>query len=183
MKNLEALSKEQANEISNDIFEQLEEQMDMIPNVYATIGNSGPALKATMALTKILEEGEFSGKEIHAVALAVSQSNGCEYCLAAHTAVAKQLGFSEEETIEIRNGEIEDKKLKALTDLAKAITETRGYPDQHLIDQFFDAGYSKAALAELIALVGLKTITNYTNHIAETEIDFPKAPALEKAEA
>ncbi len=181
MKNLEKLTKDQASTDSKEIFESLESKMGMIPNIYATIGNSAPALKATLGIGEALGKGEFSGKETEAIALAVSQTNECGYCLAAHTAIGGNHGFSKDEMVAIRNGEVEDTKLKALTELAKAITETRGYPDQTKIDTFFDAGYSKAALAELIVLVGLNTITNYTNHIAKTEIDFPAAPELATA--
>lgn len=181
MKNLETLTKDQASEASKEIFESLEKKIGMIPNVYATIGNSPYALKATLSIGETIGKGEFSGKEVEAIALAVAQANECGYCLAAHTAVGKSQGFSEDETLAIRNGDIKDEKLKALTLLAKAITESRGYPEQELINSFFDVGYSKAALAELIVLVGLNTITNYTNHMAETEIDFPAAPELAEA--
>ncbi|MDX1629082.1 MAG: carboxymuconolactone decarboxylase family protein [Fulvivirga sp.] len=181
MKNLEVLNREEASETTKEIFSALNDQLGMVPNVFGAIGNSGPALKATLAIGEALQNGEFSPKETEAIALAVAESNTCDYCLAAHTAVGKMNGFSLEETVSIRTGQVEDEKLKPLTDLAKAITETRGFPKQDLVDLFFEAGYSKAALAELIVLVGLNTITNYTNHIAGTEIDFPKAPELAKA--
>ncbi len=181
MKNLETLTKDQASTASKEIFENLEKKMGMLPNIYATIGNSAPALKATLGLAETLGAGEYSGKEIEAIALAVAQTNNCGYCLAAHTAVGKMQGFTLEDTVAIRNGEIIDAKLKALTDLTKSITETRGYPKQKLIDAFFEAGYNKAALAELIGFIALNTITNYTNHIAETVIDFPIAPELAEA--
>ena len=61
------------------------------------------------------------------------------------------------------------------------MTITRGNPDQEYINSFFGAGYNKAALAELIGFIAVNTITNYTNHIAETDIDFPVAPELETA--
>jgi len=181
MKNLEKLTKDQASEASKEIFEALESKMGMVPNIYATIGNSAPALKATLGIGEALGKGEFSGKETEAIALSVSQINDCGYCLAAHTAIGGNHGFSQDEMVAIRNGEVQDTKLKALTELAKAITESKGYPEQSKVDNFFDAGYSKAALAELIVLVGLNTITNYTNHIAGTEVDFPTAPELAEA--
>jgi len=181
MSNLKTTKIEEANPISKEIFEGMKNQLGMLPNVYAAIGNSGPALKATMAIKENLAKGVFSEKEQEVIALSVAEANKCAYCLSAHTAVGKKKGLSEEETLEIRNGDIEDTKLKALSDLSKAITETRGYPEQQLFDAFFDAGYSQAALSELIVLVALNTITNYTNHIAETEIDFPVAPSLQEA--
>jgi len=181
MSKLEKVSKENASKESIEIFESLESKVGMVPNVYATLGNSAKALKATLSIGEILQGGEFNGKETEAIALAVAQTNDCGYCLAAHTAVGKSQGLSEDETVALRNGSIEDDKLKALTDLAKSITEKRGYPSEDLVDNFFDAGYNQAALSELIVLVGLNTITNYTNHIAQTEIDFPEAPELAEA--
>lgn len=177
MKNLETLTAEQAPETSQKIFASLKQKIGMVPNIYATIGNSGKALQATLGIGENLSGGEFSAKEAE-VALAVAQANSCDYCLAAHTAVGKSLGLTEEDTVNVRSGNIEDKKLHALSVLASSITATRGNPDQSQIDAFFTAGYSKAALAELIVYVALNTITNYTNHIAGTTIDFPVAPEL-----
>jgi len=181
MSNLKVTKLEEANPISKEIFEGMKKQMGMVPNVYVAIGNSGPALKATLAIQENLGKGEFDGKEQETIALSVAEANSCDYCLSAHTAVGKMKGLTEYQTIAIRNGSIEDNKLKALSDLAKAITETRGYPDQKLFDAFFDAGYNQAALSELIVLVALNTITNYTNHVAKTDIDFPVAPNLQEA--
>jgi len=181
MSNLKITKPEEANPISKEIFDGMKKQMGMVPNVYAAIGNSGPALKATMAIQESLAEGEYSGKEQEVIALSVAEANKCNYCLSAHTAVGKSKGLSEDETVAIRNGDIEDAKLKALSDLAKAITDKKGFPEQKFFDAFFDAGYNQAALSELIVLVSLNTITNYTNHIAQTEIDFPVAPNLQEA--
>ena len=37
-----------------------------------------------------------------------------------------------------------------------------------------------AEIAEVVAHVGLNIFTNYFNNTAETDIDFPKAPALKR---
>ena len=178
MRNLEALTKEQASEETGKIFDAVKAKIGMVPNLYATIGNSSKALNAVLTLGDNLGGGEFSNKEIEAVALAVSEFNNCDYCLAAHTAIGKMNGLTEEDTIAIRTGQVKDNKLNALTKLATEITEKRGVPSQETVDAFFAAGYNKAALAELIGLVALNTFNNYTNNIADTEVDFPKAPAL-----
>lgn len=178
MKNLEALTKEQASEATGQIFDAVKSKIGMVPNLYATIGHSAKALEGVLTYGETLGQGEFSTKEIEAVALAVSEKNKCDYCLAAHTAIGKMNGLKEEETIAIRTGDIADEKLHAITTLAANITETRGFPEQQFVDNFFSAGYSKAALVELIGLVALNTFNNYTNNIAGTTVDFPQAPAL-----
>ena len=175
---LKPLNKEEASPEVQEIFDQLNNKMGMVPNIYATIGNSPAALKANFALADNLKNGEFSDKEVEAIALAISEENNCGYCLAAHTAVGQMLGFSEDDTIELRSGNIDDPKLKALTNLAKEISNTKGRPSTTSIDQFLEQGYTKAALVELIGFVALNTFNNYLNHIAETPVDFPSAKTL-----
>jgi len=178
MKNLEVLTHDQVAPETQEIFDSLKGKIGMVPNLYATTANSHKALSTMLNTTETLGSGEFSGKEVETIALTVGQANGCGYCLSAHTALAKMNGLTEEQTLEIRRGTIEDEKLNVLSTLARQITLSRGRPDQSLIDNFFDTGYSKAALAELIGLVALNTFTNYINNIAETKIDFPLAQDL-----
>ena len=177
MPHLEALSREATVEENKAIFDQLKTKIGMVPNLYATYANSPVALKAILDLDGTLKGGGFTNREIEAIALAVSEANACDYCLAAHTALGKMNGFSEEETIGLRTLTTEDKKLHALVDLAAAITITRGQPEHEKIDTFFAVGYDKAALVELIGFIAVNTYNNYLNNIADTTIDFPRRPS------
>lgn len=181
MKNLEILNKEQVVIETQEVFDQIKKAVGMIPNLYAVAAHSHAGLQALLGLGETLKGGNFSSKEEEAIALTVGQANNCGYCLSAHTALGKMRGFSQAETIDIRTGEIDDIKLKVLTDLAREITATRGLPTQAGIYRFFAVGYSRGALVDLIGFVALNTFTNYLNHIADTEIDFPVAPSLKKA--
>lgn len=179
MKTLHALTKEEASAENKAIFENLQQNIGMVPNLYATYANSPVALKAILEFDGTLKGGGFSNREIEAVALAIAEANSCDYCLAAHTTLGKMNGFTEEETLGLRRLESGDAKLKALVDLAASITVSRGRPDQGKIDAFFAAGYDRAALVELIGFVAVNTYNNYLNNIADTAIDFPAAPVLE----
>lgn len=160
------------------IFENLKKNLGKVPNIYAAIAHSPVTLKGILELGAALKKGQYSLKEIEAIALAISQENDCDYCLAAHTAISKGAGFSEEDIVSIRQGQPADKKIKVLTTLARDIVSTQGNPKAKLVDEFLAAGYNKAALVELIALVSYNIFTNYFNHIAGTEIDFPAAKAI-----
>ena len=176
MSNLKVLKREEVNSQTQEVFDTLKGKVGMVPNLYAATANSPKALKALLTLGENLGTGEFSGKEVEAIALSAGEANSCGYCLSAHTAIGKMNGFTEEETVQLRTGEIADKKLNALSKLVRNIVITRGKPAQVFIDNFFNVGYNKAALAEVIGHVALNTFTNYINHIAETPIDFPLAP-------
>lgn len=178
MNKLKVLKSEQASPKARELFEVMTKKYGKVPNLYAVVANSPPALKAVLDFGDTLSAGEFSAKEAEAVALVVAQVNDCQYCLAAHTAAGKMMGFSEDETLSIRSGSSSDSKLAALVALAKEITVTRGWTTEKLVDDFFAAGFSKAALVELIGLVSLNVFKNYLNHIANAPIDFPKSRQL-----
>lgn len=81
----------------------------------------------------------------------VSQIYDYKYCLAAHTAGGKMNGFSDEQLIEIRKGNvISDQKLHALAQMVKNITENKGEADDDILKSFFDAGYNKGNLVDII---------------------------------
>ncbi|WP_291870929.1 carboxymuconolactone decarboxylase family protein [Maribacter sp.] len=178
MNTLNPLTVEEANENSQAIFAKLKSKIGMLPNLYATMGVSDKLLGGYLTFVDTLKSGEFSNKEYEAIALATSQANGCIYCLSAHTAIGKMNGFTEEETLELRAKTIEDQKLNALVSLVSEIIDSKGYPSESTTTNFFNAGYSKAAFAELIAATALTTITNYIYHNGSFEIDFPKAQSL-----
>lgn len=181
MKHLEILQQEQVGPEAQEIFEGLKKKIGKVPNLYGTWAHSPVAFKAILELEKALDSGFFGPKEIQAMELVISEVNQCHYCVDAHTIVGKMVGFSEDETLEIRAASIQDEKLRALTQLTREITLKRGRPDDQYVERFFEAGYSKQALVELVAYVGFMTFNNYLNNLTEVPIDFPKAKSLKDA--
>ncbi|MCM4170534.1 alkylhydroperoxidase [Arenibacter sp. TNZ] len=180
MKTLKPLTIEEANENSQAIFKAVKSKIGMVPNLYATMGVSDKLLGGFLAFTETLKSGEFTGKEYEAIALATSQANGCAYCLSAHTAIGKMSGFTEQDTLDIRDKSIADSKLNALVTLASELVNLKGHPTETTVDNFLEAGYNRAAFAELIAIVALTTITNNIYHNGGFEIDFSKAKNIEQ---
>jgi len=180
MKTLKPLKLEEANDNSQAIFKAVKSKIGMVPNLYATMGVSDKLLGGFLAFTETLKSGEFTGKEYEAIALATSQANGCAYCLSAHTAIGKMNGFTEQETLDIRDNSIADTKLNVLVTLASELVNQKGHPTELTVDNFFEAGYNETAFAEVIAIVALTTITNNVYHNGGFEIDFPKAQKMEQ---
>lgn len=181
MSHLNLVAYDSADEKTRGIYDSLKGQIGRVPNLYAAIGNSANTLEAYLAYAKKLAGGSLSAREIEAVNLAVSEANSCNYCLAAHTALGKMAGFSPDEILGFRAGESSDRRLRALTRLSREITLTRGKPGQEQLQEFFEVGYTAAALVDLVALITAKQFANYINEIAGTAIDFPIAPELPAA--
>ncbi|MDT0555396.1 carboxymuconolactone decarboxylase family protein [Patiriisocius hiemis] len=181
MKTFNVPTREEVNETNQAIFDSLKSKLDFVPNLFAAYAYSDTALENYLNFSNA--KTSLSAKEKEVVNLAVSQVNNCEYCLAAHTAIGKMNGFTEEQTLQLRSGEATfDKKLDALAKLAKNVTENRGRASQEVLENFFNAGYTKGNLIDAIVLVGDKTISNYINNTTQIPVDFPKAKALETEE-
>lgn len=180
MKTLKPLTIEEANENSQAIFKNIKSKIGMLPNLYATMGVSDKVLGGFLTFTETLKSGELSNKEYEAIALATSQANGCAYCLSAHTAIGKMNGFTEEETLALRDNSIVDSKMNALVTLTSELVNLKGHPTETTVDNFFEAGYNKASFAEVIAITALTTITNNVYHNGGFEIDFPIAQNIEQ---
>ncbi|GIW74708.1 MAG: alkyl hydroperoxide reductase AhpD [Phycisphaerales bacterium] len=150
-------------------------------NIFKGMANAPAALSAYLGMAKALGEGVLTPAEREVVALVTGQHTGCDYCLAAHTHLAKQAGLSESQTLQARRGEMDDPRLDALARFTKAVLETNGSVDDAELDAFRKAGYTDQHVAEVVAAIGLNLYTNLFNHVNQTELDLPKAPALEPA--
>ncbi|WP_299255090.1 carboxymuconolactone decarboxylase family protein [uncultured Aquimarina sp.] len=175
-------TREEVNTTNQGIFDNLNNALGFVPNLFATYAHSETALENYLNLSNA--KTSLKAKEKEVVNLAVSQVNNCIYCLSAHTAIGKMNGFTDEQILELRAGNASfDGKLDALAKLAKNITENRGRTDQDIVDNFFAAGYDKGSLIDTIVLVGDKTISNYIHSTTQVSVDFPVAQPLETATA
>ena len=148
-------------------------------NIFKGMANSPAGLNAYLQITGALKQGVLSDAERETIQLAVSQVNGCDYCLAAHTMLGKNAGLTEEQTVAIRrNDATGDAKLDALTRFTVAVQEKKGFVSNDELSAFRGAGYDDAAVVEVAATIAAITFTNLFNHIHETDVDFPAAPAV-----
>ena len=161
-----------APEASKPLLEKAESAFGFIPNILGVMAESPALLEAYMTVSEVFEKTDFSATEKQVVLLAVSQDNGCGYCKAAHSGIASMQKVPDEVIKAVVEGQsIDDDKLEALRTFTQRVVSTRGNPEGSDIDAFLEAGYSKRHVLDVIAGVGMKTMSNYTNHIAETPID------------
>ena len=158
-------------------FDNLKKGLGMVPNLYATLAHSETALGTYLALQNA--KSSINGKAREVINLVVSQVNGCEYCLAAHTVIGGMVGFSPEQIVEIRAGRASfDVKLDALARLVRNIAIERGHADPALVDAFLAAGWTPGNLVDTIVVIGDKTVTNYLHGTTKVPVDFPAAPKI-----
>jgi uncharacterized peroxidase-related enzyme len=146
------------------------ERYGFVPNLAAYVAESPQVLAAILTLSEQFERTSLSPEEQQVVLLTVSALNGCNYCKAVHTALGKMANMSGEvlETI-IACEPLADPRLEALRSFTRSIVEERGVVGEDAVQAFLDAGFTRAQVFEVVLGVALKTVTNYSNHLAGAE--------------
>lgn len=148
-------------------------KLGVVPNLFTTFAHAPAVLNGYLALSEALTHGRLTAAQRETLALAIGQANSCQYCLSAHTLLAKGAGLDATAIRNARQGQANDPLTDALARLAVKIVQQRGVLSDDDLEQARAAGADDGLIVEVIGSVALNTLTNYTNHIAATDIDFP----------
>jgi uncharacterized peroxidase-related enzyme len=164
---------------SQPMLEAVKKQIGLVPNLFRLVAISPAALEGYLGMSGALGKGALPAPTRERIALAVSQINGCGYCLSAHTYLGKNVAkLHDAEIAANRAGASNDAKADAAVRFAAKVTEQRGKLSAEDVLAVKNAGYSDAQIIEIVQHVALNTWTNYINEVAKTEIDFPAVDAL-----
>jgi uncharacterized peroxidase-related enzyme len=178
MARLPVITLETADENTQKLFEGIASKFGMVPNIFKGMANSPVALKAYLKLDEMIAAGSFSPVEQDIVRMTVSQYNGCSYCVAAHTGGLLAKKVSREEILQIRRGEPSNPKYAALITFTLKVMDTKGFVSKSDLAAFKNAGFSDVHAAEITVIIAQKTLSNHFNHINDTDLDLPAAPAI-----
>jgi len=178
---------ESAPEAAKPLLEQSLARYKFIPNLHAVMAEAPQLLAAYQQVGDLYSKTSLTVLEQQIVLLSINRENDCRYCMAAHSAIANLKKMPADILRALREGRpLDDRKLQALRAFAETMTVTRGWPDEGALEALLQAGYSKQQLLEVILALGYKVMSNYVNHLAETELDESFKPFVwsrEQAEA
>lgn len=181
MQRIDPLNIDTSDETVAELFRAIRTKMGGVPNIMKTMARSPAALEAYLGFSGAIEAGRFSAGQRELVALATAGENSCDYCASAHSALGQMAGLEQSDMQQVIAGGDLSGQDGALVTLTRKIVSERGVLSDHDIEQFCGEGFDHGHLVELIALVALNLFTNYFNHIAATEIDFPVVPTRSAA--
>ncbi len=173
MPQISALSLETANGEAKNLLEAVKGQIGMVPNLFATFAHSPKVLEGYLGLSGALGKGLLPAKLREQIALASAGANGCDYCASAHTALGKGAGLDDDEISLNLRGLSEDRKTQAVLGFVRKVVKDRAVLEASEVASLREAGFGDGEIVEIIAHIALNLFTNYFNHIAGTEIDFP----------
>jgi uncharacterized peroxidase-related enzyme len=158
-----------------ELFTAVKSKLGVVPNLMRTFGHSPAALEAYLGLKATLGSGVLPARVREQIALTVAELNACGYCLAAHSLMGKGAGLTADAIFAARRAEAEDAKIDALLKFAALIVESRGHVSDDALAAVRAADVNDAEIIETVAHVALNILTNYTNHVAQPVVDFPRA--------
>lgn len=166
--------KDSAPADSKPLLANSEKAFSMIPNLHAVFAEAPGLLAAYQQSHQLFADSSFNKNELTVVWQTINVYHNCHYCVPAHTAIAKQMGADDDITKQIKAGDkLSDGKLQALRVFTLAMLDKRGQVTKSDLTAFFDAGYQNRQVLDVILGIAQKTMSNYTNAVAQTPIDDP----------
>lgn len=173
MSNFPLHTPETAPNEAKSSLESLQKQLGFIPNLHAKLATAPAALQAYLRLTQIYEKSSLTPTEQQIVSISASVENNCEFCVGAHSFIARNMVKVDDELLDAVRNEtpIPDAQLNALAVFTREVVNQRGLVTDGQIQTFLNAGYTGQQVLEVIVGVTLKTLSNYTNHIVKTPLN------------
>ncbi|WP_040772897.1 carboxymuconolactone decarboxylase family protein [Nocardia pneumoniae] len=181
MSRLPLVSADTADAEQADLLTEVQRQLGRVPNLYAAMANSPATLRGYLGLRDALTRGKLSARTREQLALLVASENGCDYCVAAHTMRAGKMGFTEQAIADTRAARADDPHADAILRVARAVSRSRGRLDDSVLAAARTHGVSDAELTEVVGHIALNILSNYFNHVAEPELDFPPTAPMKGA--
>jgi uncharacterized peroxidase-related enzyme len=173
MTRIQPLDPQKVTGRSQELLQAVQSKLGVVPNMMRTMAHAPAVLDAYLSFSGALSKGVLSAKAREAIALAVGQANRCQYCVSAHSLLGAKAGLADTDVTSARTGESSDPKTAAILRLALAINGKQGHIADADLTAARTAGLTDAEIAEIVGVVSLNVFTNYFNHVADPQIDFP----------
>jgi uncharacterized peroxidase-related enzyme len=155
------------------VLDKVGAQFGFIPNMFQTLASNPAVLDVVMTLQS--KSPKFlDAKTRHTISLAVSEANGCDYCLAVHGYTSSKLGGMSNEDIALaRAGSSIDPKRAAAAHFAQRVIESRGQVSDADLEAVRSAGYTDPQVLAIVTLAVQALLTNFINNVNQTDVDIP----------
>jgi uncharacterized peroxidase-related enzyme len=173
MSRLNVLAPDDVPDGTKRILDNVGAQFGFVPNMFATLASNPTVLEVVTTLQSTLGR-VLDAKTRHTIALAVSQANGCDYCLAIHTYVSSELGGMSSDDIDLaRAGTSIDPKRAAVAHFAQRVVASRGQVSDADLAAVRGAGYTDSQILAIVTVAVQVLLTNFINNVNQTDIDIP----------
>src|SRR3954452_3638993 len=173
MPRLSVPSPEEVPAGAQQVLDKVSSQFGFVPNMFRTLASNPSVLDIVMTL-QAKTRTVLDATTRHTIALAVSEANGCDYCLAIHTYSSSELGGMSSDDIDLaRTGSSIDPKRAAVARFAQRVVESRGRVSDADLAAVRGAGYTDPQILAIVTVAVQALLTNFLNNVNQTDIDIP----------
>lgn len=173
MQRINLIDPAQATGRTKELLDKTQAQLGRVPNLYKSMANSAAALDGYLSFRGALVQGKLTTALREQIALLTAALNACEYCVSAHAFRGQKLGLLPAELALNQTAVASDPKTNAALIFVKALMTKHGAIDDAEFNALKAAGWNDEEAGEIVAHVALNVFSNYFNHVAQPELDFP----------
>ena len=161
-----------APEASLSTLRHVQATLGRVPGLAAAMAESPSLLRAFFAVREIYAQGTLGAADREVLSIANAVENGCRWCVAFHTMVARASGVSPStvEALRARRAP-DDPRARALSDFTRALVRGRGAVPAETLAAFRAAGFTAAEALDVVLGVAFSTMANYAQHLVDAPLD------------
>ncbi|BDC45151.1 carboxymuconolactone decarboxylase family protein [Paraburkholderia terrae] len=164
------------------LFHFVSKRFGFIPDLYRILSISPHALAGLMEMQVALSR-TLDARTRERIAIAVSEVNGCDYCIRAHSYVGHYFAKLLPQEIALnRVGRSLNRDAESAIRFAQKVSVSRGKVKTDDLNDIRAAGYSDAQIVEIIALCAQVFLTNLLANVFDIRPDFPEFSRVEAGE-
>lgn len=168
MTDFTAYTIETAQGESKELLSSVQKGYGFVPNLFSYMAEAPTTIQAYLMLNELLAKTSIPMPQLQVALLAASIENKCDFCIVAHRAVGKSMGANVDSLNALNQGDvIADAKDRAIAEFTTSMVKNRGWVPENEVQTFLEAGYTKQQILEVILVVTIKTLSNYSNHFTK----------------
>jgi uncharacterized peroxidase-related enzyme len=151
---------------------QVRAKLGFVPNLFRVLANAPAALEGYLNFSAALAGGTLDDRIREQIALAVAESNLCDYCRSAHAFMGERAGLTPDEIANAIRARADDPQTDAILKLARNIVVQRGELTDVDLARARAVALGDGEIVATVANVALNIFENYMSHVARVPIDF-----------
>ena len=148
-------------------------RLGFVPSLFRLVALSPTVLKGFADLSSALAK-TLDARTRARIAVAVVETQHCEYCVAANSFVARNIGkISPREIARNRQGASDDPRASAAVRFAVKVAEQNGHVGDDEVAAVRSAGFDDTQIVEIVAIVWEGLFATLITNVARPDMDFP----------
>jgi AhpD family alkylhydroperoxidase len=159
---------------SRRVMAATQKQLGYLPAATARWAASPQLVEGFARMTGLFDACTLEPVAREVVIMTMATRNGCEICVAMHTARLGALGAAADLVAALRSGEpLRDPRLEAVRVFTLRVLDTAGAVGDDALREFLGSGFTSQNALEVVVGIGTYTMSTLANRLTRAPVDEP----------